>query len=188
MAKHHHTARIVLFIVALILLFGAYSMSKTSIPSLSVIQPTPTLEPMNISKQKVADFMQSNQNPSAAPTPTTFTNTQIIDTIYKKGSLQSLEYQTRGDVILGQLAENTIVILQSSFATEPGPDLHVYLTKNTTATSREDIKEAVEIGKLEQYNGYQVFIVPANTNLNEFNSITVHCKEFNVPWGFAPLQ
>jgi len=86
-----------------------------------------------------------------------------------------------------QIDGKIFVVFNESFSTPNGPDLVVYLTKNSSATSRDDISKGVELGELKSITGKQVYEVSTNLNIKEYNSVSIHCKAFNVPWSYAPL-
>jgi glycine/D-amino acid oxidase-like deaminating enzyme/nitrite reductase/ring-hydroxylating ferredoxin subunit/DMSO/TMAO reductase YedYZ heme-binding membrane subunit len=106
----------------------------------------------------------------------------------QKGTFQNLNYMSSGDVQIEQEDETFYVVFQDSFETPNGPDLQVYLTKNTDPTTREDIAEGINLGKLKSVKGKQVYEIPSSVDLRDVHAVTIHCKAFNVPWSFAPLN
>jgi len=54
------------------------------------------------------------------------------------------------------------------------PDGYVYLTKAA------DHMHGVELGRLDQFSGTVSFDVPAGVNTNDFDSVVIWCKKFNV--------
>jgi len=54
------------------------------------------------------------------------------------------------------------------------PDPKVYLTKDG------DITSGVALGPLRQNNGTFSMDVPSGTDVSGYNTVTVHCGEFNV--------
>jgi Electron transfer DM13 len=59
------------------------------------------------------------------------------------------------------------------------PDGRVYLTKNG------DYRTGVELGKLTQFSGTVDFQIPGTVNLEEYDSVVIWCKKFNVEIGRA---
>jgi Electron transfer DM13 len=61
------------------------------------------------------------------------------------------------------------------------PDGRVYLAKGG------DYKKGIELGKLEQFTGDVRFPIPENTMLDDYDSVVIWCKKFDVGIGKATL-
>jgi hypothetical protein len=61
------------------------------------------------------------------------------------------------------------------------PDGRVYLAKNG------DYRTGIELGKLSQFSGTVDFPIPVAVNLEEYDSVVIWCKQFNVEIGRASL-
>ena len=61
------------------------------------------------------------------------------------------------------------------------PDGRVYLAKGG------DHKKGIELGKLEQFTGDVRFPIPEKTMLNDYDSVVIWCKKFEVGIGKATL-
>jgi hypothetical protein len=59
------------------------------------------------------------------------------------------------------------------------PDGRVYLAKNG------DYRTGIELGKLTQFSGTVDFPIPSTANLEEYDSVVIWCKKFNVEIGRA---
>jgi hypothetical protein len=46
----------------------------------------------------------------------------------------------------------------------------------------------IELGELKSIKGKQVYEIPKGTQLSEYNSVTIQCRAFNVPWSYAPFR
>ena len=73
------------------------------------------------------------------------------------------------------------VRFEDDFKASNGPDLYVRLIK------KSDVKDYVELGKLQGNIGSQSYAIPAGTNLAEYDSVIVWCKQFSVLFGTAKL-
>jgi len=73
------------------------------------------------------------------------------------------------------------VRFEEDFNASNGPDLYVRLIKNG------DVKDYVELGKLQGNIGSQSYAVPAGTDLSRYDSVIVWCKQFSVLFGTAKL-
>ncbi|MBI4895215.1 MAG: DM13 domain-containing protein [Candidatus Aenigmarchaeota archaeon] len=108
--------------------------------------------------------------------------------VLKKGMFENLNYMTSGSVYIEEKAGKKYVVLQDDFSTPDGPDLVLYLTKNSDKTTRDDVKAGIELQKLKSTKGMQIYEIPVGIDLSQYNSVTIHCKAFNVPWSYAPLK
>jgi len=61
------------------------------------------------------------------------------------------------------------------------PDGWVYLAKGG------DYKKGIELGKLAQFTGDVRFPIPENTMLDDYDSVVIWCKKFDVGIGKATL-
>lgn len=105
----------------------------------------------------------------------------------RSGAFRKLGYTTDGRAGLEKMDGKHFVVLGDDFSTPNGPDLALYLTKNSNPTTREDFAQGVLLGELKSLKGKQVYEIPAGTKVDEYNSVSIHCRSFNVPWSYAPL-
>ena len=59
------------------------------------------------------------------------------------------------------------------------PDGYVYLTKDA------DRMHGVELGMLKQFSGTVTYALPAGVNPDDYDSVVIWCKQFNVEIGRA---
>ncbi len=69
------------------------------------------------------------------------------------------------------------VLLLDNFSSSNGPDLRVYLSTTSGATS------FVSLGKLKATTGKQSYEIPAGTDLSEFKFVLIWCQQFSVLFG-----
>ncbi len=108
--------------------------------------------------------------------------------VLQQGSFQNINYMSTGGVSLQEKDGGYVIVFDDNFETPKGPDLQVYLTPNVLPTEREDIRRGIPLGKLKSTTGKQIYPIPQGTPIDAFHSVTIHCKAFNVPWSYAPLQ
>jgi Electron transfer DM13 len=78
---------------------------------------------------------------------------------------------------------NTEYLVQlDSFATNNGPDLYVYLSKEIMPVN------FISLGKLKSTSGSQVYPVPPGTDVQAYQYVCVHCRQYNHLFGYALLQ
>ena len=69
------------------------------------------------------------------------------------------------------------VLLLSNFSSNNGPDLRVYLSTTTGATT------FVNLGKLKSTSGKQTYVIPDGTDIDQFKFVLIWCQQFSVLFG-----
>ena len=59
------------------------------------------------------------------------------------------------------------------------PDGRVYLAMDG------DYRKGIELGKLTRFSGHVEFSIPDGTNVDDYNSVVIWCKKFDVEIGHA---
>lgn len=177
-----------LTVIVLYLGTGYFSYQKKVVALRTQIVPVVQEEPLEIAVEKMKTFMREfPTDPDIATTPIV-EDKAFIAPMTRKGVFQNLNYMTSGTVMLEKKDGQSFVVLQDDFETPNGPDLVVYLTKNSAPTQRNDIHAGVQLGKLKSVKGKQVYVIPVGIDVAQYNSVSIHCRAFNVPWSYAPLQ
>lgn len=75
-----------------------------------------------------------------------------------------------------------------SFSTEPGPALHVLLTKHPSPSSAADVAEgSLDLGPLRATKGNLTYEIPAGTDVTQYAGVIVYCVDFSVVFTAATL-
>lgn len=72
-----------------------------------------------------------------------------------------------------------VLVFEDNFSSSNGPDLKVYLSTTTAASS------FVNLGKLKSTRGKQSYEIPADTDLAQFKFALIWCQQFSVLFGKA---
>ena len=88
-----------------------------------------------------------------------------------------------------QRGDKTFIVFGEDFRAANGPDLKIFLSPQTVAdvTGKTAVNGAINIGELKTTKGTQEYEVPAGINLDDFNSVLVHCEAYSVLWGGGDL-
>ena len=70
------------------------------------------------------------------------------------------------------------------FETDNGPDLNVYLVNSSAG----GINDFVDLGNLKGNIGDQNYEIPADTNLDVYDTVLIWCVRFSSPFGEATLS
>lgn len=94
-----------------------------------------------------------------------------------------------GDALLYRLADGSHLLRLEDFKVTNGPDLAVYLVKDADPSSPAQVTSGfLNLGKLKGNVGNQNYVIPAGTDLSEFNSAVIWCELFGVLFSTAPLS
>jgi hypothetical protein len=74
------------------------------------------------------------------------------------------------------------VLVLNDFSSSNGPDLRVYLSTTSNATS------FVNLGKLKSTNGKQTYAIPDGTDIDQFKFALIWCQAFSALFGKAETQ
>lgn len=142
---------------------------------------TPTPEP--------APEPDQTSTPTEAPAPT------ADGAIVRTGTWQDAEHPTTGTVTIEETDGDRVLILGDDFKTDPGPDLTVVLHTSpnileTTEPPAYGLEEGdyLVLDLLESPTGEQTYPIPADVDLDTYQSAAIWCREFNATFGVASLQ
>jgi hypothetical protein len=88
-------------------------------------------------------------------------------------------HHATGKVSFGKGMNNAHVLTLSDIKVDQVPDGYVYLAKDG------DWMHGVQVGMLKQFTGTVSFDLPAGVNPEEFDTVVIWCKKFNVEIGRA---
>jgi pentapeptide MXKDX repeat protein len=107
------------------------------------------------------------------------------------GKFHGKVHKTAGRATVYQDKDGKQILRLTNFKTSNGPDVHVILMAvqdpADDANSLKSSTERVELGKLKGNEGDQNYDIPAGTDLNKFQTVSIYCVRFNANFGSAPL-
>ena len=87
-----------------------------------------------------------------------------------------------GELKVLQIPDGTQILRFENLDVTNGPDLYVYLSKDTTAD------DFVSLGKLKGNMGNQNYPIPENTDLEKYNIVLIWCQAFSTLFGSSKLS
>jgi hypothetical protein len=114
-----------------------------------------------------------------APRPTG--NVQIA-----AGSFRSIAHSGSGKAAVVELPSGERKLTLTSFETDSGPDLRLYVSTEDPAAG--DLGEFEDLGALKGNRGDQQYTLPANVNLRRYSTVVVWCRAFSVAFTSAALE
>jgi hypothetical protein len=91
----------------------------------------------------------------------------------------------RGDARLIKNASGGHTLRFENFSVRNGPDLFVYLTRDTDG---KPVDEKLNLGKLKATDGAFNYEIPSGIDVSEIKGVAVWCKQFSVLFALAPLN
>lgn len=74
----------------------------------------------------------------------------------------------------------------ADFTTARGPDVNVVMHRNTSVPVNLQ-EEYIILAPLQSFDGAQQYLIPDDFNLDEYQSVAIWCRQFNVTFGYATL-
>ncbi len=98
-------------------------------------------------------------------------------------------YTVTGTSSVYDLQDGSRVLRLEDFESTNGPDLFVYLTAAGAAEADADLDEDfVNLGALKGNVGNQNYEIPAEVDLDTYNTVVIWCRRFTVGFGAADLS
>ena len=80
----------------------------------------------------------------------------------------------------------------SDFKTSDGPALHVILVSHANVSADKDFaldpKTSIDLGDLKGNEGDQNYTIPAGTDLNHYDVVSIYCERFHANFGIARFE
>jgi Electron transfer DM13 len=104
------------------------------------------------------------------------------------GSFVAAEQPTQGMFRIVMANRQRYLVLDQTFKTNNGPDLHVILYRtDAPPISGLRAQDYIILGRLQKVNGAQRYLIPANVNLANYRAAAIWCRRFNATFGYAKL-
>jgi hypothetical protein len=97
-------------------------------------------------------------------------------------------YTVTGTASAYQLEDGQRLLRLEDFASTNGPDLFVYLA--VAGASEDDAAldaDFVDLGVLSGNIGNQNYVIPADVDLDRYDSVVIWCRRFTTSFGVADL-
>lgn len=103
----------------------------------------------------------------------------------QSGGWTDKQYSIKGDWSISKEGDKTILRLSDKFKTKGGPDLKLFLSKKSIddVTGKTATDGSLLIAKLNKSKGAQEYVLPEGIDLNDYESLLIHCEQFSVLWG-----
>jgi hypothetical protein len=106
------------------------------------------------------------------------------------GEFHDLEHATSGTALVLELEDGARFLRLEDLDTSNGPDLRVILSDRPLSEDWHvwDDGEYVDLGALKGNLGSSNYEIPADLELDRFETAVIWCRRFSVGFGVAPLE
>ena len=110
------------------------------------------------------------------------------------GSLQSAfsswgKASLQGDWKIVKEGNALFIELDDNFKAKDGPDVKIFLspTNASSITGKNATEGSVFIQQISDFEGNKRIQIPANVDLNQYQSLVFHCEAYSKLWGSSAL-
>lgn len=115
---------------------------------------------------------------------TTLSVTKAQDCTRSGSFVRGVPHEIKGDVLMELQSDNTLLLsFSEDFIADSGPFVDVYLANTAYVDENSRLIE-----KLKSYSGAQMYELPQDIDISEYEYVVVHCTEYNVIWGHALMS
>ncbi len=110
--------------------------------------------------------------------------------VVRSGDFITVEqnHQTTGKVRVINSNGKRYLELDSEFNTANGPDVQIILYKGSQVPQKVSEEDYITLAQLKSFDGSQRYEIPNNINPNDFKSVAIWCRKFNVTFGYATIS
>lgn len=150
-------------------------------------------ELMAMPKEKRMQAIQMVTKKMAAMPDRTMQEEMVMQSpvLIKQGLFKDADaiHQASGKALIYQLEDGSHLLRLENFKVTNGPDLMVYLVKNSNVTEASHVTDGyINLGNLKGNIGNQNYIIPTGTDVSKYNSAVIWCELFGVLFSPATLE
>ena len=115
--------------------------------------------------------------------------TRAAKTLLSSGQFVTVDqsHATTGTARIVEKDGQRFLEFDAAFDTARGPAVQVVLHKGNSVPVSLTEGDYVYIGDLQSFEGAQRYAIPADINIEDYESVAIWCQEFNVTFGYADL-
>ena len=110
-----------------------------------------------------------------------------VDT--RSGDWVKKDYSINGNWSVEQRGDQQVIAFDKKFKTKNGPDLKVFLSLKSidAANGKNATDGSVLVAVLKKNKGSQEYVLPEGIDVNDYESLLIHCEKYSVLWGGTNL-
>lgn len=117
------------------------------------------------------------------------TQTATAKSVLASGQFVTVDqsHATTGTARIVEKDGQRFLEFDAAFDTARGPAVQVVLHKANSVPVSLAESDYVYVGDLQSFEGAQRYAIPADINIEDYESIAIWCQEFNVTFGYADI-
>ena len=102
-----------------------------------------------------------------------------------KGKFDKKTHKVKGTWFLLEVEGQQVISFSKSFKTKEGPALEILLSKKSIddLDNSPTFTDAIAFARLKNASGEQHYVLPAEINIEDYESLVIHCGKNNLIWG-----
>jgi hypothetical protein len=143
-----------------------------------------------------SDGLSQTDFPDPPDTSDTATDAEPRRVELTSGEFIDAEHGTSGRAVIYLREDGTRYLRLEGFETSNGPDVHVWITDQTSggdcggcvgSWANYDDGDYVKLGELKGNIGDQNYEIPSDADLSDMRSVVIWCDMYNVAFGTAAI-
>ncbi|KAI9134939.1 DM13 domain-containing protein [Acaryochloris sp. CCMEE 5410] len=108
--------------------------------------------------------------------------------VVASGQFVTVKKQSTGSAQIISKGGKRYLELSTDFSTAKGPDVKVVLSRQAQVPGSIEEGTYVTLAPLQKFQGKQLYEIPSDIDLDDYASVALWCRQFNVTFGYAPLS
>ena len=153
-----------------------------------------TVAPKDATTDETGEKIAETEEPLSSSKSAT-DSTEVVESpeVLAEGKFITHEHATTGSVKILKYSDGSRILRIENLKTSNGPKLEVWLTDAPVIEGLDgwrvfDDGKFLNLGALKGNIGSQNYLIPSETNLDDYSSISIWCERFSVSFGAAALR
>jgi hypothetical protein len=103
---------------------------------------------------------------------------------------ENQNFKVKGTWSIEKKQDGNYIILDDAFKTKKAPDLKLFLSKEIANDIKGETatQSATLVAKLSSNKGAQSYKIPVNVNIDDYQSLIIHCEQYSKLWASTSLK
>ena len=137
-----------------------------------------TLAP-NVALSQSGSIALGTQSANATPV--------IVALKSAQGTFTSAAKSAQGNFKIKKIDGKHYLKFDDNFSTSNGPAVEVLLHREAVPQNY-DSRNYISLGEIKSFQGAQWYAIPENVDINQYQSVSIWCREFDVTFGYGKIQ
>ena len=112
---------------------------------------------------------------------------QLVALKAAQGTFTSAKKSAQGNFFIKKVDGKHYLKFDSNFSTSNGPAVEILLHREAVPQNYNS-NNYVSLGEIKSFEGAQWYAIPENVDINQYQSVSIWCREFDVTFGYGKIQ